>query len=159
METPKRTPEEILDAFAEQELAPPGASPSATPDSRVVAPAPRKAVGAVRHRTVAWIASGAVAVATTTALVLSLNALTVARSPTNQGPDIDAAPAPPTTIEHGRARRLRYEAGHACATARWAACEAKLDEARGLDPAGEGGERVKALREAIEAARDSGRGG
>jgi hypothetical protein len=50
-----------------------------------------------------------------------------------------------------RADELRTEAGRACAAKQWATCEAKLDEAKRLDPGGEADPDVVRARAAIAA--------
>jgi hypothetical protein len=58
-----------------------------------------------------------------------------------------------------RAAKLRDEAIVACGAALWGTCEERLDEARRLDPAGEGEARVeKARREIDDAIRPDARG-
>jgi hypothetical protein len=52
-----------------------------------------------------------------------------------------------------RATELRDEAYATCRQGLWTPCEAKLDEARELDPAGESDARVVAARAALEKAR------
>jgi hypothetical protein len=47
---------------------------------------------------------------------------------------------------------MRQEAVRACDARRWEECEARLDEARRLDPEGEGAAEVKAAREKVRAA-------
>jgi hypothetical protein len=54
----------------------------------------------------------------------------------------------PTPVE--RAAQLREQALAACAQSAWEACRQKLDEARGLDPAGEADPRVKKARADVE---------
>jgi hypothetical protein len=60
------------------------------------------------------------------------------------GPDNDDT-APPEQ----RAMWLRRDAEWECVNERWSACEAKLDEARGLDPAGDTAPAVQALRKQL----------
>jgi hypothetical protein len=48
-----------------------------------------------------------------------------------------------------RAEKLRDEAALACEGGLYGTCQAKLDEAKVLDPAGEDGERTKSLRSKI----------
>jgi len=50
-----------------------------------------------------------------------------------------------------RAGMIRDAALKACQEARWADCEAQLDEAKALDPAGEGDPRVRGARAQIAA--------
>jgi hypothetical protein len=50
------------------------------------------------------------------------------------------------------AEKLRAEAADACAQSQWKRCAEKLDEARSMDPAGEGDARVKRMRDAIREA-------
>jgi hypothetical protein len=57
----------------------------------------------------------------------------------------DRAPTP-----RERAAKLRDEAVAACGAALWGTCEQRLDEARTLDPAGEGEARVAKARSEIE---------
>jgi hypothetical protein len=70
-----------------------------------------------------------------------------------QGPQVPppaptpAPPAPPTEL--ARAVELRQEAQRACEAQSWTTCAKHLDDARALDPAGEGGEAVRAMRERI----------
>jgi hypothetical protein len=70
---------------------------------------------------------------------------TSASGPLAIGPDPGSAAATPRE----RAARLRDEAVAACGARDFAACEAKLDDAMRLDPAGESEPRVVAARAAI----------
>ena len=64
------------------------------------------------------------------------------------GPDRWSPETVPSPQE--RAAKLRDEAVAACGNALWGLCEEKLDEARTLDPAGEGEARVEKARREIE---------
>jgi hypothetical protein len=61
------------------------------------------------------------------------------------GPDLDRAPPrrPERTPEELAAADLRRDANEACGRQEWAACSAKLEKAKGLDPAGDGAESVQ----------------
>jgi hypothetical protein len=73
------------------------------------------------------------------------------------GPDRWSPDTAPTPQE--RAAKLRDEAVAACGAALWGTCEERLDEARTLDPAGEGEARVeKARRQIDDAIRPDARG-
>jgi len=67
------------------------------------------------------------------------------------GPDNEWAPLPPPPGPHEKAEALRDEAVASCTRWFWAECRTKLDDAKKLDPAGEGADRVRALREQIAA--------
>jgi hypothetical protein len=66
-------------------------------------------------------------------------------------PQDDGQQGEPTPRD--RAEALREKAYAACDRKAWAECKAALDEAQGLDPAGEADPRVKASREAIRGAK------
>jgi hypothetical protein len=103
-----------------------------------------------RTRWAAWPAAamlGAVVVA----LVAMNGAAIVARF---KGTD-DIRPdegglAPSNEVARGRAQKLRDEADEACERKLWGACEARLDEANKLDPAGETQERVQRMRKMVD---------
>ncbi len=61
-------------------------------------------------------------------------------------PEHVSRPPPPSREE---AADLRDEAFGLCAQGRWAECEARLDDARDLDPAGEADPRVRAARQSV----------
>jgi hypothetical protein len=67
----------------------------------------------------------------------------------------DAAGGDRTILER-RAVQLRADAYSACEEKRWAQCESNLDQARGIDHAGEADPRVKEARKAIAQARGEG---
>jgi hypothetical protein len=119
-------------------------------DSRHVVPAPpRNEPRRLRPRRVAW------RVALLAAAVLAILAMGGAGLVTlfHRGeepirPDIfDAPPFRPEPPPEKLAAQLRDEASAACDARLWARCEAKLDEASRLDPAGESDPRVQQLRE------------
>lgn len=64
-------------------------------------------------------------------------------------PDDPWLPWKPAPAPEQRAARLRNQAFKACREQRWSACEAELDEARRLDPAGESAAPVVEARKAI----------
>jgi len=69
------------------------------------------------------------------------------------GPDNERSPPspqPPPPTPEERAEVLRNDATLACEDYRWVLCRDKLDEARALDPAGEGSPIVKKERTAIQ---------
>jgi hypothetical protein len=62
------------------------------------------------------------------------------------------APSPthePEPTPEQRAALVRVEAQKACAAGEWTACEAKLDEAAKIDPAGESSPAVQQMRESL----------
>jgi hypothetical protein len=65
-------------------------------------------------------------------------------------PDRWAPPKEPTPRE--RAEKLRDEAAQACADHLWGRCASRLDEAKALDPAGEGEPKAQGMRAAIREA-------
>jgi hypothetical protein len=66
------------------------------------------------------------------------------------GPDRPwAPPTAPSTPQQLRAASIRGEAFAACEAQRWTECAGKLDEAAGLDPAGESEARVVSARRAV----------
>jgi len=67
-------------------------------------------------------------------------------------PDDEWLPWERAPTREERAASLREKAFAACDVAQWDPCQAKLDEARGIDPAGEEAPRVAAARSAIAAA-------
>lgn len=87
----------------------------------------------VSVRTMTWLAlAAAVALATGVA---------------TQRPNVVSTGRPSTPLE--RAAMMRDDAYSACAQSRWAACEARLNAARELDPAGEEDPRVLAARTSV----------
>jgi hypothetical protein len=119
--------------------------------ARVVAFDVRARPGRVSRASAIWIGAAAVAASVAFAVTLGSPAV-VAWWRAGLGGGGEAAPAP----GYRRAERLRGEAQASCAKAQWSACEASLDDARRLDPAGETAPDVKALREAIDVARRGG---
>jgi hypothetical protein len=101
-----------------------------------------------------WIA--AVAAAAVVLLVLVRGQL---GGVSHGAPDMDSGSLvrEPTAVE--RAAMRREEAYAACRTRAWTECQAKLDEARRLDPAGEEDPRVQVARHALYevSMRDAGR--
>jgi hypothetical protein len=102
---------------------------------------------------VAWLAAAALGAGVVIAGVAEAPVVVAWwRGPQVPPPAPTPAPrqSPPTEI--ARARELRENAQRACDELAWTACEKQLDEARQLDPAGEIGDAVRAMREQI--ARD-----
>lgn len=119
----------------------PGTSSAPPPSVKRSRPPPRS-----RPPTL-WIAGAMLALGTGTLLVTQGSGL-VARF--KGGPD-DVGPGrpemPPGSAQ--QATTLREQAFTACDAQLWTACADKLDEARRLDPAGEGQPRVTAARGAL----------
>ncbi len=112
--------------------APPGRAEAKPPTNVVpIRPRSRFSVWAVRLA-VASVAVAAVAEA----------AVTIARW--NRVPEI--GPDTPMPPEKRRARELRREGFEACNAENWEQCVALLDEANGLDPAGDGAPAVQDAR-------------
>lgn len=102
--------------------------------------------------------AAAAAAAAVTVVVMNGSAIVaVLRGTEAIGPDPYGVPAAstqgPTMAE--RALALRTEALASCKASEWDACEAKLDEASQLDPAGNTAPEVVAARKAIEKAREN----
>ena len=70
--------------------------------------------------------------------------------------DGDYAAGGDRTMFERRAAQLRADAYSACEEKRWERCESDLDEARGIDRAGEADPRVTEARKAIAQARGDG---
>jgi hypothetical protein len=107
---------------------------------------------------VTWLAAAAVLALVIAALIGRRD--TVAQAPTAPtAPTPSEAPREPTLEE--RAEPIRGDAYAACEQARWDRCEAKLNEARALDPAGETQPRVLFVRQLLDRVRlaDGGKNG
>jgi hypothetical protein len=128
------------DALRQRRMAGPGdRAPGG--DSRLQ---PAAARSRARDRRVVMLLAAAFACA---ALVLALNR----RDPGESGPG--PGPTSPAVPPTERAAALRRIALEACKASNWDRCERELDQARGLDPAGEAGLEVRKWRAQIEAAR------
>lgn len=108
--------------------------------------APKKAAPKKPVSGVVWVAGAVVAAAAAAGVAMEIGP--------RPGPGA-IGPEPPSSLPAPRelAARLRREALAACNARDFAACTAKLDEAKGLDPAGESEPRVVAARAAVAASR------
>lgn len=142
-------------AAIEAALASVGAAPE--PAKSNVVPLRRPASPSVSRR---WVALGSVAAAAAVAVTVGvMNGSAIVamfRGPEAIGPDRYGVPAAstqgPTMAE--RALALRTKAFAACKESRWDWCEAQLDEASQLDPAGDTAPDVMEARKAIRKAHD-----
>jgi hypothetical protein len=130
--------------------APGGEAASATPDEtppapKATPPAPETPRRKRPRPVVVWLAAAATLVAAGAALYAL-----------DPGPDRVGSPPPPPTPTRPApvpsadplavATELRRKAAAACDAKQWRACVAALDEARAIDPGGDGAPAVKALR-------------
>lgn len=110
-----------------------------------------------RRRSVAWLAAAAIAAAV--AGVLAMNAGTVVawfRPGLPIGPDDGGmVPRPPSPQE--RAEALRWRARGECDRGDLVECQRDLDEARGLEPAGETRPEVVEMRRVLAGPDEDGR--
>src|SRR5262245_4123830 len=103
-----------------------------------------------------WMAELAAAAALA---ILALIIARLLRGPKEE-PQIAPRPEPPPTVQPeeptplDRARALRAEAFKSCDEAAWERCLEKLDEAAGLDPAGDSAPEVVEAREKARKALD-----
>jgi hypothetical protein len=101
----------------------------------------------------AWVAGVGGVVAAAAGVVVALLAThgPGPGTPHATGPDtVDGAAVGPATQSPAElAKNLRYEAYEACGDYRWAECEQKLDEAKRLDPGGDGEPNVQQARRAV----------
>jgi len=172
--------EGLSEAELERELAAEGVDLSQIPSAsellakvaptRAATPAPFVAVASVasapgpvvefapRHSRrraswAAWLAAAALGLGVVIAGVAEAPAVVAWwRGPQVPPPAPTPGPRQPPPTEIARAQELRENAQRACDDLAWTACERQLDEARQLDPAGEVGDAVRAMREQI--ARD-----
>jgi hypothetical protein len=109
-----------------------------------------------RRRSIAWLAAAAVAVAV--AVVFAMNAGTVVawfRPGPPIGPDGGGmVPQPPSPQELAQA--LRWRARGECDRGALVECQRDLDEARGLEPAGETRPEVVEMRRVIAGPEEDG---
>lgn len=113
---------------------------------------PRSARPPARVR-LAWVAGVGGVVAAAAGVMVALLATRGPGKGTPQatGPDtVDGAAVGPAAQSPAElARNLRDEAYEACGDYLWAQCEQKLDEAKRLDPGGEGEPNVRQARRAV----------
>lgn len=112
--------------------------------ARTPRPAPRKA-----RSIPVWVAAAAATVTAGAAVAYVATRPTEGPPPSPTTPPSTAAP-PPTADLVAQARDLRRRAAVACNAGRAEACLALLDDAREKDPAGDGREEVRALRQQAE---------
>ena len=119
---------------------------------------PRPTEGTHRKGTrarVVWLAAAACLAAVGGTLVATRQPELVGSPP----PPTASRPAQvvPSATDLAAAAELRRKAADACDAKQWSVCLAKLDDARGFDPAGDDAVAVKALRDrALAASRDGG---
>ncbi len=94
-----------------------------------------------------WLAAAALGVGILVLVIKRDEVVAWFKGDTRIEPDHWVVPREPTPQE--RADKLRDEAEKACAQELWGRCVDRLDEAKHLDPAGETGARVQALRATI----------
>jgi hypothetical protein len=98
-----------------------------------------------RFPRVVWLCAAALAFVAAVVLVQRDAVVALFRAPI-------PAPSPthePEPTPEQRAALVRVEAQKACAAGEWTACEAKLDEAAKIDPAGESSPAVQEMRKSI----------
>ncbi len=143
-------------AEREAKTAAPKAAPAASapsPANVVPLKAPARQARTSRAVVVAWLAGSAAAAATVSTVVWQQVAARNEPAPTHAptAPPVRPAPAPdPVQL----ARQARDAAFAACERGEWKACEANLDLALRLDPAGDDSPAVGAARERIQVWRD-----
>ncbi len=101
-----------------------------------------------RGRVLVWLAAAALGAGALVLVIERNEVVAWFKGDTRIEPDHPVVPREPTPEE--RAEKLRDEAEKACAEERWGRCNDRLDEATKLDPAGETGARVQALRATIK---------
>jgi hypothetical protein len=120
-----------------------------------VAPLSSIAPGRRRRRrpVVLWVAAAATVTVGAAALVTALQPApephappAPTASPSTPGPSPSVVPSPTAAPDLIAAADLRGRAAAACEAAQWSACLARLDQARALDPAGDGAPSVQAIR-------------
>lgn len=99
---------------------------------------------------VAWLVAASLGGGVVTAVTMNYGAIMARLRPVPIGPD-DAGALPRPSPEQQLAASLRSRAYSDCTLGKLDACRQKLDEARGLDPAGEAGSDVVELRRTLAA--------
>jgi hypothetical protein len=104
-------------------------------DARAISPAKPTPLGPRRARPAVFAVVAALAIAAGAAVIVHVR---------SQGDVVGSPPGDP------RAEKLRGQASDACDAREWKTCLAKLDEAKAIDPAGDGAREVEALRKSAE---------
>jgi hypothetical protein len=157
--TPSESPPSLERLLAKaQELAKKSAASGGTPSVMEVRPlegARRPNTTTARVRRTMWLAAAALGALLSVFALRNRAAIEAALEGEPIKPDDEWLPWKPTPTPNERAAPIRQQAFAACGAALWSTCEAKLDEARQIDPAGESAPPVVAARTAIADAAKS----
>jgi hypothetical protein len=103
-----------------------------------------------RTRWEVWLAAATLGAVVVTFVAMNGAAIVARFKGTDDIRPDEGGLAPSNEVARGRAQKLRDEADEACERKFWGACEARLDEANKLDPAGETHERVQRMRKMVD---------
>jgi hypothetical protein len=121
----------------------------AEPEAKAPAPPPK--VRPARTRRAVWLIAAAIGAMVLLLIVMNGAAIVAFFKGEPIRPDDEWVPWKQEPTPQQRAAAIRKDAYTACADGLWVTCEAKLDEAKAIDPAGETDPRVVVARRAAYA--------
>jgi hypothetical protein len=139
--------------YVEKLLAEDGAAETRAVAAAAPESAPRRAAKSPRRMRPLWLVAAVPGLLLTGFALMNGAAIVAILRGEDIRPDDTWLPWQPAPTPAERAAPARAYAFAACEKQQWIACEAKLDEARGIDPDGESAPRVVEARAAIEAAK------